>query len=437
MEVSEILEQPLALNDGPKAVPEDSPDLFKWPIVTEEDEKAVVQVLRDGTMSQWAISEEFEKEFSDWVGVEHALTYCNGTMGLESAMFAVGLGRGDEIVVPSITYWASALGAYHLGATPVFADIDLETLCIDPGDIEHRIGERTKAIMVVHYCGYPCDMDAIMDIAERHGLKVIEDVSHAQGALYKGRPVGSIGHVNAMSMMGSKSFAVGEGGMLTTNDRLLFERAVAYSHYERQGPNLTIPEVRAMAIREDMGFNLPLGGSKGRMNQTSAAMGRVQLKYYPQRIAEIQKALNRFWDLLEGVPGVRAHRPPADSGSTMGGWYNPVGLYIPEELGGLPVGKFIQAVNAEGGRSGRGCNLPLHLHPLFNTVDVYGDGKPTRIAFASRDVRQPEGSLPRAESLRQRAFGIPWFKHDRPEEIERYAAAFRKVALHAAELMET
>jgi perosamine synthetase len=145
----------------------------------------------------------------------------------------------------------------------------------------------------------------------------------------------------------------------------------------------------------------------------------------------IQDAMNRFWDVLEGTPGLRPHRPARDSGSTMGGWYNPLGHYVPEELGGLPVDKFIEAVKAEGGRCGRGCNFPLHLHPLLNDADIFGDGKPTRIAFADRDVRQPAGSLPVSEALAERCYGIPWFKHDRAEDIGRYAAAFKKVAVQA------
>ena len=121
----------------------------------------------------------------------------------------------------------------------------------------------------------------------------------------------------------------------------------------------------------------------------------------------------------------------------MGGWYNPIGHYVPEELGGLPVLKFIEAVNAEGGQSGRGCNFPLHLHPVLNDADVYHDGKPTRIAFADRDVREGAGSLPVTEALVDRCLGVPWFKHDRPESIERFANAFRKVALQADELLKS
>jgi perosamine synthetase len=153
---------------------------------------------------------------------------------------------------------------------------------------------------------------------------------------------------------------------------------------------------------------------------------------------EIQCALNRFWDLLDGCPGLRPHRVDArqqNEGSTMGGWYNPVGHYVPEELGGLSVDKFISAVVAEGGRTGRGCNFPLHLHPVFNDADVYQDGQPTRLVFASRDVREPRGSLPVAETLASRCFGVPWFKKDVPELIERYAWAYRKVATQAHRLV--
>jgi dTDP-4-amino-4,6-dideoxygalactose transaminase len=163
-------------------------------------------------------------------------------------------------------------------------------------------------------------------------------------------------------------------------------------------------------------------------------MGRVQLRHFPQRIIEIQNAVNRFWDLLDGIAGLTPHRT-SESGSTMGGWYIPIGFYDAEHFGGLPVEKFVKAVNAEGGKSGRCVSPPLHLHPLMNEVDIYGDNKPTRIAFSSRDLRQPKGSLPVAEALSARTFGIPYFRQDLPERIGQYAAAYRKVALQAEELL--
>ncbi len=417
----------LALLGGPKAVDVViDHDLFRWPIVTPEDEEAVVAVLREGTMSQVKISKQFEAEWGSFIGTKFNLCHPNGTASLLGAMFGCGVGRGDEIIAPSLTYWATAMPAMALGATPVFADIEKQSICIDPNDIEKRITPRTKAIVVVHYSGHPCDMDAILAIAKKHGVKVIEDVSHAHGARYKGRMTGAMGDVGCFSMMASKSFPIGEGGMLSTDDRTIYERAIAFGHYERMG-ELTLPDLRPLA-------GAPLGGVKHRLNQTASAMGRVQLKHYPERIAEIQCAMNRFWDLLEGVPGLRAHRVPPKSDWTMGGWYNPLGHYLPEELGGLPVAKFIAAVNAEGGKTGRTANKPLHVHPALNMPDVYRDGKPTRIAFADRDVRQGPGSLPVSEALAERIFGIPWFKKDRPEQIEKFAAAFRKVAENADKL---
>jgi dTDP-4-amino-4,6-dideoxygalactose transaminase len=305
--------------------------------------------------------------------------------------------------------------------------MDPDTLTLDPADIEHRITERTKAIVVVHYCGHPTDMDPIMDIAQKHDIKVIEDVSHAHGGLYKGRTVGTIGHVGAMSVMSGKAFPCGEGGVLVTDDSEIYERAIAFGHYERTGRCLTIPELKRYS-------GLPMGGYKYRMHQLSSAVARVQLKYYRERMDEIQRAMNYFWDLLEGVPGVKSHRPPKGSGSTMGGWYAAHGIYVREELDGLSIDRFCEAVRAEGVGASPGANFPLHTHPLLNDADIYGHGKPTRIANSPVDVRQPEGSLPVTESIPSRIYRIPWFKHYRPGIIEEHALAFRKVAENAGEL---
>jgi dTDP-4-amino-4,6-dideoxygalactose transaminase len=166
-------------------------------------------------------------------------------------------------------------------------------------------------------------------------------------------------------------------------------------------------------------------------------VGRVQIKNYPAQMAEIDRAMNAFWDLLEGVPGVRAHRPAKDSGTTKGGWYAAVGHYRPEELDGLSVRRFCEALAAEGFPTRPGVNRPLHLHPLFNSDDVYGDGKPTRLAHLPEgvDIRQPAGSLPVTEAVPQRVFTVPWFKHDRPEVIREYAEAVRKVVARHEELI--
>jgi dTDP-4-amino-4,6-dideoxygalactose transaminase len=169
------------------------------------------------------------------------------------------------------------------------------------------------------------------------------------------------------------------------------------------------------------------------MHQLSAAVGRVQLKHYGARLVEIQKSMNYFWDLLDGLPGVKAHRP-SDPESTMGGWYAAHGLYRADELDGLDIQAFCKAVAAEGCGISAGCNFPLHLHPLLNDADNYGHGKPTRIANTDRDVREGPGSLPVTESVPTSCYSIPWFKHYRPQVIEEHAQAIRKVVEHAGEL---
>jgi dTDP-4-amino-4,6-dideoxygalactose transaminase len=431
----------LAIFGGTRAIGCAPGDLFRWPIVTGEDEEAVLDVLRRGAMSGTDVTVEFETEFARWIGAKYALAYPSGTESVRAALWACGLGAGDEILSSSLVIWAGCSQALALGAAVHFADIAPDTLCLDPSDLEHRIGPRTRAIVVVHYCGYPADMDAIVPIARRHGLRVVEDVSHAHGALYRGRMCGTLGDVAAMSVMSAKGLAVGEGGMLVTDDRDLYERAIAFGHYERTGVAIPYfqptrewiknPELRRFA-------GVPLGTYKHRMNQMCSALGRVQLRRYPERMAEIQRAMNRFWDLLDGVPGIRAHRPPAGSGSTMGAWYYPAGLYRAEELDGLAIERFCEAVRAEGFEDCQpGRNAPLHLHPMFHEADIFRQGQPTMVAFGQRDVRQGPGSLPACEAVARTVLSVPWFKHDRPDAIAEYAEAFRKVARNVARLRET
>ena len=401
--------------------------LFKWPIVTKEDEDAVLEVLRRGAMSGLDVTEKFEKEFATWQQKKYAIGYCNGTMALQAAMFACKMGAGDEMICPSKTYWASCLQAFNLGSTVVFADIDATSLCIDPNDIERCIGPRTKAIMVVHYLGHPADMDPIMAIAKKHNLYVIEDVSHAQGGMYKGKMLGTFGHVAAMSIMSGKSLAAGEMGMLATDDKEMYDRAMAYCHYERNNEKyITTDYLKKYA-------SMPLAGVKGRVNQICSAMARVQLKYYDERTAEIRKAMKYFWSLLEGVPGLRPHMVDESDGSNMAGWYAPHGLYFPEELGGLSVERFCEAVTEEGFASTAGANRALHTHNIFKDYNGLNYDKPSRIAFTDRDVRKLDEGL--NVSLTVPVYSIPWFKHYMPEEIQMFANAYKKVALNYKELL--
>ena len=419
----------LALLGGRKTVTSDPRDMFTWPIVTEQHEQAVLGVLRSGQMSGLDITKDFERKYAQMLGRQYALAAPNGTGAILDAMYGLGIGPGDEVICPSVTYWASIVQAYILGATPVFADVDPETICLDPQDFERRTTPRTKAVVVVHYAGMPADMDAIMSIAGKHHVKILEDCSHAHGALYKGREIGTFGEVAAFSLMTGKSLPIGEGGILLTDDRQIYERALLYSHYARHD-EITAPDLKRFA-------GLPCGGFKHRMHQVSAAFGLVQLDLFPQQMAEIDRAMNHFCDLLEDVPGIRPIRPEPSSNTTKGGWYYPHLRYVREELGGLSLSRFAEAVRAEGSVCNPGCNKPLHVHPLFTEMDVYGHGRPTRIAHLGRSAQIDSyvQSLPVAESVIRRVFEVPWFKHYRPEIIQEHANAYQKVVTNHRALL--
>ena len=421
----------LALLGGTPVMSEPAPkSLFKWPIITGEDEAAALDVLRRNAFSGTDITMKFQEEFAAWQGTKYALAFCNGTMSLAAAMFAIGLGAGDEIICPTKTYWASITQAAMMGATAVFCNIN-ETLCMDPDDIERCITPNTKAIMVVHYSAHPCDMDKIMPIARKHNLMVIEDVSHAQGGLYKGKKLGTFGDVAAMSLMSGKSFAAGELGILVTDNRRIYERAIAYGHYERNNENNILESDELKPY-----FKISLGGVKGRANQMCTALARVQLKYYDERCAEIRKALNYFWDQLEGVAGIRPIRVDESTGSNMAGWYSPHGLYIAEELGGLSAELFCKAIRAElpDFQCWAGGNYCLHTHEFFRTFDFMHVGKPSRIAFNNRDAREDDALCDR--SLNYICVSVPWFKHYEPEWIDQYVAAFKKVSENYKDLLD-
>jgi len=419
----------LALFGGKKVIEKEKEEMFQWPILTEEDDAAVLDVLHKRAMSGVEITMKFEKEMAAWLGVKYALGYCNGTSGILGALWACGVGAGDEVICPSMTYWASAGPVLTLGAAVNFADIKKDTMCIDPDDIEKRIGPRTKAIMVVHYGGYPCDMDKIIPIAKKHNLKIIEDASHAQGCLYHNQMCGTFGDVSVMSLMTAKSFAIGEAGMLFTNDRNIYERAMAYGFYERTGAHSEFFKANVMITDPKLKHyaGIPLGGFKHRMHQMSSAIGLVQLKSFAKRSAENDRAMKYFWSLLEDIKSIHPHMVK-EEGCTMGGWYYPCGIFDYEQYGKGSLEKICKAINAEGVAMCEPCkNSALHLHPVFQDLDLFSTGKPTMISFTDRDVRQGKGACPVSEEISEFAFAVPWFKHLDKPEIEKYAQVFRKV----------
>ena len=255
-----------------------------WPSFTSEEADAVRGVLLSNKVNYWTGSEcrEFEREFAQWVGVPHAVALSNGTLALDVALKALGIGLGDEVVVTPRTFLASVSCVVNAGAVPVFAEVDADSGNITAQTIRTVLSSRTRGVICVHLAGWPCDMDPIMALAAEHGLKVIEDCAQAHGALYKGRSVGSIGHVGAWSFCQDKIMTTGgEGGMVTTHDEALWRAMWAYKDhgksyeavYERQHP----PGFRW--LHESFGTNW-------RMLEVQAAIGRIQLRRMEQWTAQ-------------------------------------------------------------------------------------------------------------------------------------------------------
>lgn len=251
-----------------------------WPSYTEEEADAVSSVLLSNKVNYWTGMEcrEFEKEFAAWVGCDYAIALGNGTLALDLALKALKVGAGDEVITTPRTFLASASSIVTAGATPVFADVDLNSQAITAASIEAVLTERTKAVIVVHLAGMPAEMDDIMALSEKHDFKVIEDCAQAHGAKYKGRSVGTIGHVGAWSFCQDKIMTTGgEGGMVTTNDKTLWDTMWSYKDhgksydaiYNRQHP----PGFRW--LHESFGTNW-------RMTEMQAAIGRIQLQRMPK-----------------------------------------------------------------------------------------------------------------------------------------------------------
>lgn len=412
------MSEKLALLGGSTTVTKQAPEIGTWPIVSAEDEQAVLDVLHNRSMSAGDITAQLEKEYAEWEGSEFALACNNGTAAIHCAMYGLGIGRGDEVITPTWTFWATHTQLLNLGATPVFCDLDPKTLCPDPADVERRITSQTKAIIVVHMGGFPADMDAFMDLANRYDIGVLEDYSHSHASTWKGRKVGSIAHVGAASIMSEKPLATGEGGMLNTNDRDIYERAIMFGHGDHMS------QVQNEAYKQFA--PVPWGGYKYRMHQMTSAMARVQLRRYDENRAPGVKAMERFFSQVCTIPGVGCNYPLNDPDRTVGASYWQMLILDDEIINRVPNAVIAEAINAEGASAAAGGYYCHHLHPFWNECDVYGDGKPTRIAF-SRDVRQGVGDCPNAEKIVKHLIQIPRMVLYDEEYIDQIAAAYVKV----------
>jgi dTDP-4-amino-4,6-dideoxygalactose transaminase len=382
-----------------------------WPSFTQEEADAVSRVLLSNKVNYWTGTEcrEFEKEFAAWCDTRHAIALANGTLALDLALKGLGIGPGDEVVVTPRTFIASVSCVVNAGATPVFADFEPDSGNLSARTIAQVLSPRTKAVICVHLAGWPCDMDPIMALATQHDLKVIEDCAQAHGARYKGRSVGSIGHVGAWSFCQDKIMTTGgEGGMVTTNDDAVWRAMWAYKDhgksyaavYERQHP----PGFRW--LHESFGTNW-------RMLEMQAVIGRIQLKRLEQWNAARFKNAQSIWDACRHCQALFVPVVPQEMQHAAYKCY----VYVrPERLApGWSRDRILQSILNEGVPCFSGSCSEVYLEEAF-----------------SNSAMRPSTRLPAAKSLGERSLMFLVHPTLKKHEIEKTCKTIQKVLINAS-----
>ncbi|WGV12249.1 DegT/DnrJ/EryC1/StrS aminotransferase family protein [Psychrobacter maritimus] len=357
-----------------------------WPSFTQEEADAVSQVLLSNKVNYWTGQEcrQFETEFAKWADSKYAIAMGNGTLALDVALQALDIGAGDEVIVTPRTFIASISSVVNIGATPVFADVDEATGNITPESIEAVLTNKTKAIVCVHLAGWPCDMDGIMALAEQHNLYVIEDCAQAHGARYKGRSVGSIGHIGAWSFCQDKVMTTGgEGGMVTTNDEQLWRKMWAYKDHGKSYAAVYETEhpLGYRWLHESFGTNW-------RMTEMQAVLGRIQLtrmsEWTAKRTANSQAILDACtkWEAKGYLSVPRLEESPQFADSTHA-YYK---LYVYVQPDNLPKewsrDRIIEEINKLGVPCFSGSASEVYLEKAFDNTGL-----------------RPESRLPVAKQL--------------------------------------
>jgi dTDP-4-amino-4,6-dideoxygalactose transaminase len=383
-----------------------------WPCFTQEEADAVQRVLLSNKVNYWTGTEcrEFEKEFASWTGSQYAVSLANGTLALDVGLKALGIRPGDEVVVTPRSFIASISCVVNAGAVPVFADVDADTGNMTAATISQVLTPKTKAIICVHLAGWPCDMDPIMALAQEHGLKVIEDCAQAHGARYKGRSVGSIGHVGAWSFCQDKIMTTGgEGGMVTTNDEALWRSMWAYKDhgksyeavYERQ---------HAAGFRwlhESFGTNW-------RMLEVQAVIGLIQLKRMSGWAAIRTVNANAILNACREFKALRVPSFSAESGSVHA-QYKCYVYVRPEMLNqGWSRDRIIESMNEAGVPCYQGTCSEVYLEKAFDNTGW-----------------RPEGGLPNAKRLGDESLSFLVHPTLTAAEIEKTCTTIRQVMQQA------
>jgi dTDP-4-amino-4,6-dideoxygalactose transaminase len=416
----------LALLGGAPAITIPRPHEI-WPPAAQPDELEELSRQRNIDISIKGRSgpiKEFEELFQKFLNdeVRYIVSFNSGTSALLAGYFALGIGEGDEVIGPCLTFHAALSPLYLLRATPILVDIDVKTRCIDPDRIEAAITERTKAITVVHQWGHPADMDTILRIAHKYNLKVLEDCSHAHGSKYKGRLCGTFGDVAIFSLQANKAIFAGEGGILATNSALYHDRATLLGHYrDRSRDEVIDSELQKYWVT---GFGLKL-----RLPPFNAIIAKHSLRRFPIIKEGRHKCLRYFIEKLAEVDYIEA--PYIADTVDMGAWYGFKPLYKKERLGNLSRTELIRVLRAEGMEVGVPSGPLLATQPLYSEEKelMLPDRKNRRTSYAAD---YPAGLQVQAEALSLPTF-YEWEQHK--EIIDQYIRAFQKIGAQRESLL--
>jgi perosamine synthetase len=353
---------------------------FHVAAVGEEEARAAADVIRSGWLTMGQRTFEFERQFAAYVGAPHAIAVVSGTAALHLALEAFGIEAGDEVLLPTTTFTATAEVVCYLGAKPVLVDVEPRTMNLDPADVARRITSRTKAIIPVHIAGVPCEMEAILALASEHGLRVVEDAAHALPASYHGTPIGALSEVTAFSFYATKTLTTGEGGMLTTSNDKVAERVrimrlhgierEAWKRYSGDGSWF---------------YQVLEAGYKYNMTDIAAAIGLVQLGKCDDLSAARHAIAERYTAAFSEIPSLQV---PDNQHDRKTSWHLYVLRIHPEKLS-IDRDRFISELKNRG--IGTSVHfIPLHLHPFYQKSFGY---KP--------------GDFPAAEAEYARALSLP------------------------------
>ena len=375
---------------------------FGVPMIEQDEIDGVVEVLKSGWLSTGPKTQEFEERFRSYVGTKNAIALNSCTAGMELCLLAAGIGQGDEVITTPMTFAATANVIVHCGAVPVFADINENTLNIDPSDIERRITPRTKAILPVHYAGQPCEMDEIRDIAERHGLILIEDAAHALGAEYNGQKIGSIGDATAFSFHVHKNITTAEGGMVTTDDDEWARKMIIMRLHGMS------KDAWGRASNSQMHYDVVLPGYKYNMTDIQAAMGLSQLSKLESYIKIRQKYAKIYTEAVQQIPQVTI--PQRIDGIRHA--ENMYVIMLKLELLKIDRDEFIRCLRAE--------NIFPSIH--FRAIHLH--------SYYRETFGYKRGDYPIAENASDRVLTLPFSPKLTEADIRDVITAVKKIAAY-------